>query len=513
MKKNILTLLLVSMGVVASAQTEYDALRLTQTDLNGTARYMSMGGAFGALGGDASALKDNPAGLGVYRSSEISATVNTAVQGTNATWYGTDSKEDSYKLVFNNIAYVWAVPMWQDKTEGLLSSNFSFAYNRNHNFNRKMNANGVTNSSFTDFLSNFTNGLTESALQLDNNPYNNTNVPWLSVMGYQGYLISPVSESSTNWESAFGQTQAPATSSYISETGYDNDYSFGWGGNWNNKFFLGANLNFSDISYTLKETLTEDFGNIGNFDLLSYLHQEGMGINLKVGAIYLPTNNLRLGVAVHSPTFYSISETNYADLNYDNPAYDTPTTNAIGTEQSPSNTQDFNVRSAFQAQFSAAYLFGKSGLISAEYNFVNYPGMRLSDSGGDSKAFLPENNGMSYVMRNGNVLKLGAEVKLDPTLSLRAGYALYTGVTNPNYTEGKALRLNSVNTNTEYFNQYDSNYATFGMGYRQPGWFIDFAYALKMQKEDFYPYQYSALKPAIVKTNTHNILVTLGFKL
>lgn len=79
MKKNILVALLAAASTLAFAQTEYDALKLTQTELSGSARYMAMGGAFGALGGDATALKDNPAGLGVYRSSEIALSLNSMI--------------------------------------------------------------------------------------------------------------------------------------------------------------------------------------------------------------------------------------------------------------------------------------------------------------------------------------------------------------------------------------------------------------------------------------------------
>lgn len=130
MKKNILVALLAAASTLAFAQTEYDALKLTQTELSGSARYMAMGGAFGALGGDATALKDNPAGLGVYRSSEIALSLNSMIQNTTSTWGSTQSTEDLYKTKLNSFSYVMTMPRWEEKSSGLLSSNFSFTFNK-----------------------------------------------------------------------------------------------------------------------------------------------------------------------------------------------------------------------------------------------------------------------------------------------------------------------------------------------------------------------------------------------
>ena len=198
MKKNILVALLAAASTWAFAQTEYDAFKLTQTELSGSARYMSMGGAFGALGGDATALKDNPAGLGVYRSSEIAVTLNSMIQNTTSTWNSTQSTEDLYKTKLNSFSYVMTMPRWEEKNSGLLSSNFSFTFNRLQNFNRKVSANTTGSSfSFTDFLAAFSEGysaadLSESTAYPD--PYENSNNAWLSVLKYQNYLINPLAD-------------------------------------------------------------------------------------------------------------------------------------------------------------------------------------------------------------------------------------------------------------------------------------------------------------------------------
>jgi len=516
MKKNILTVLFAVINLIAFAQTEYDALKLTQTDISGSARYMGMGGAFGALGGDATALKDNPAGLGVFRSSEIATTVNMMVQNTNAIWDGTSFKENINNLKMNNFSYVMASPRWDEKNSGLLCSNFSFTYDRLHNFNRKINAQAsLSPYSITDFLAAFSDGYSKEALMesdAQKDPYLNPNNAWLSVLGFQNLLINPLA--GNKWASVLNKDEKVSPSSYISESGALNEYGIGWGGNFNNNLYIGANLNMEDLTYYLTSSYGEKFANGGGLNMKTKLVQTGVGFNLKLGVIYLPTNSLRLGVSVHTPTFYSISESSNVDLQ----------TSETSNPYLPLSdyTHDFKVQSAFQAQASAAYLFGKKGLISAEYNFVNYPGMRLGTDNGDDQYFQDYNQSMGKVLKNSQTYKVGAEFKLSPSFALRGGYAIMTAATNPDYKQGKSLILNTANTNTEYFSQYDTKYLTCGFGYREAGWFIDFAYALKTQNEDMYPFQIlesksnvitNVVTPASVKTNTNNILVTLGIKL
>ena len=317
MKKNILVALLAAASTLAFAQTEYDALKLTQTELSGSARYMAMGGAFGALGGDATALKDNPAGLGVYRSSEIALSLNSMIQKTTSTWGSTQSTEDLYKTKLNSFSYVMTMPRWEEKSSGLLSSNFSFTFNRLQNFNRKVSANTTGSSfSFTAFLAAFSEGysaadLSESTAYPD--PYENSNNAWLSVLGYQNYLINPLADN--KWSSILSEGEKVNPSTYLFETGSVSEYGIGWGGNINNNLFLGANLNMQDLSYSVNSSISESFTQGGGFDLTTALTQSGVGFNLKLGAIYLPSNNLRLGVSFHTPTIYSISEyTNVKDF-------------------------------------------------------------------------------------------------------------------------------------------------------------------------------------------------------
>lgn len=502
MRRNIFIIMLLAVGIGVFAQTEYDALRLSQQDIHGTARYMSLAGAMGALGGDASAVKDNPAGLGIYRGSELTGTLNAAIHSNNTIeWLGKKSfQETGSKLSFNNLTYVLALPMYEGGS--LVSSNFSFSFNKLYDYSTSFSIMGnLYPISFTDFLAGYSSRDIPGDIS-----YGNINMPWLTVLGYDGYLIN---EDGPNFTSILGEGEQVTPSYSIDQRGSASEFSLGWAGNFNNNFFLGANFNIKSVDYAMSSTYTEDFQDGNGYDLVNTLRQSGLGVGLKLGAIYLPTNNLRLGLAFHTPSITYFNEESYADLH---------SSFIPSSEKNPAltetNLQSFNLWSPLQAHFSAAYLFGKSAFISAEYNFINYKGARLGSNSESVQQFGGINAAMKDVVNDVHVFKLGAEYKVNPSFAVRGGYALFTPATNEKYEDGKLLVGNSVNTNTEYFNQtQNTNYLTLGLGYREASWFIDFAYALRMQKMDFYPYQFKELEAARIDNKVHNIVFTLGLRM
>ncbi len=505
MKKNIIALLFVGFAGLMSAQTEYDALRLSQTDLTGTARYMSLGGAMGALGADASATKDNPAALGVYRSSEMSATLNFSLRKINPIeWQGkTSIQEGTSSVGFDNLSYIMAFYQG-DSQSGLVSSNLSFSYQKLNNFNKTFQIKGAgSTNSFTGYL---------AAYSSPNPPikgdvsYQNYDMPWLTVLGFDGYLINIAGQ---NFESLLKPGELVDPAYEFNQSGELSEYSIGWGGNYNNNLFLGVNMNVRTLEYQLSSTLTEDFQGGGGFDLVNKLTQTGLGANAKFGVIYMPTNGLRLGLSVHTPSIMYFNEESYADLH----STEIPS-NEKNPATTPVNSQAFNLWSPMQVQASAALLFGKRGFISGEYNFINYQGARFNKNANSVQNFGDINFAMKDVLNNVHVLKAGAELRVTPNFALRAGYATYTPAVNSAYNDGKLLVRNSVNTNTEFFNQnYNTNYITLGLGYRTSSWFFDFAYVMRSQKEDFYTYQDRALRPALIEHKTNNLVFTAGLKM
>jgi hypothetical protein len=521
MKKSIIAIAVLFSCTYTIAQTEFDALKYVQTDINGTARYIGMAGAFGALGGDASAIKDNPAGLGIYRRSELTGTFNTLMQSSTATWNKGSSIDDLYRVGFNNFSYVIASPTHnaENGNKGLLSSNFSISFNRLKNFDKSMYIKGSSQtSSMTDYLADLTTGISESNLQSSdsNNPFNNIKVPWLSVLAYEGYLINPAA-GINQWTSLLNPGETVTPTYKLFEKGYLDEYSLGWAGNFDNELFLGATLNLKSLNYSAFSNYSETFYGTGNNDggsmsLKDTIITKGSGINLKLGAIYCPTDYLRLGISVHTPSVLILTDNYYTKLDFNTAKDGYITTPGDGYS-------NYQIQSPFQFNASAAFIAGEKGLISVEYDFANYNGMRLRSDVGDAQSFDLENNAIRTNINNVNTLKIGGEYKLTKNFAIRAGYANSGASTLLN--AAKEIRPNTLRTDLEYFRNNKTDYFTAGLGYRESGWYIDCAFMNKRLDETFFPYNSNtisannptlAVVPASIITTNNNLVVTLGFK-
>ncbi|MDR3704556.1 MAG: hypothetical protein P4L28_01450 [Paludibacteraceae bacterium] len=506
--------------------SEFDALKYSQPDITGTARYMSMGGAFGALGGDASSIGLNPAGLGVYRSSELSITSGVVHTTTSADWNGKNGTEDKYTIPLNNLTYV--ISYSNNDKEGLVSSNFAFSFNKIKNFDRNVYVKGgQQTSSLTNYMAGLSSGLSGGTVSTNNNSFNNTNVvPWLSILGNETYLInSGTGSDTTKWSGTNTGGYVRPTYS-LSEEGYINEWSLSYAANISNKLYLGAYLGILDLNYDATTRYTEDFATSGNgFTLVNNYHTDGTGINLKVGAIYRPTSSLRLGLSIATPNFLSLTSRSYASISS---STDSAASASIST---PKTSSDYEVQGPVQYNLSAAYTFGKLGLVSVDYGLADYSGIKLHDNNGNSSSFIAENQGASNYLKNVQTLRVGAEFKVDDQFSIRGGYALVTSATKDDAL--KLLRWNTTTTDPGFLLDDKTNYYSLGFGYRNSnGWFIDFAYQLKVCKQNYYAYgtttdsslsDYNAsdryayatsnlLEPAKITTKNNNFILTLGCK-
>ena len=515
MKKTILAIVVILNCSFIIAQTEFDAMKFVQNDINGTARYMSMAGAFGALGGDVSAIKDNPAGLGIYRSSEMTGTLNMMSQSSNSIWNSSTGTDKLNGFGFNNFAYVKANPTYlsESSNTGLQSSNWSFSYDRLKSFDRNSTIkSSPENSSITDYMAYFTGNINSNELTAANDPYNNTNIPYISEVAYQGYLMNESTNSSgqSSWSSLLGANEQVVPTYNIQERGYIDEYSIGWAGNFSNSFFFGASVNLQSISYNMNSQYSENFGAGGGMTLSNTLTTSGAGFNLNVGAIYHPIDMLRLGVSVHSPTLLNLTDNNYANLDY----FLTSSNN--GNFSTPEAYNSYMLLTPWKFNGSAAIIIGTKGLISAEYDYSLDANTMFLDQNGNYQSYSDENAGIKTMLQNVKTLKIGAEYKLNTNFSLRAGYARMTAETNP--LADKLMRYNTTRTDTEYFINNGANYVTAGIGYHQNNWYIDLAYINKTLSETFYPYNTNdksityKVNPASVSTITNNLAVTFGFK-
>jgi hypothetical protein len=306
-------LLLLSSGMLL-AQGEMDAFRFSQSDLNGSARSMSMGGAFGALGGDMSAMSHNPAGLGIYRSSEVQTTMNLNSTKADATWTGNQNNINKTRFNFDNFSYVGYFPTGNDA--GIKAWNIGIAYNKVKDFNRSYRAIGNPNNSMADYVASWASnaygkdgGIPENQLILTNSydPYRNRDLDghWLSILGYESGFFGAKYDFSDVYHSAYGQwrnsTWIPSspnqTTLRIGESGSINEYNFSLATNISDFLFLGATLGVTSIEYRMSSWHEESFGERDYLKLGNSIETEGTGFSINVGAIIRPVDQLRLGVA------------------------------------------------------------------------------------------------------------------------------------------------------------------------------------------------------------------------
>lgn len=543
------------------AQGEMDAYKFSQYDLNGTARYLSMGGAFGALGGDISAMRTNPAGLAIYRSSEIVTTVSLSSIKTKTDWLGIGMDDKKTRFNFDNIAYVGYFPTGND--EGIIGWNVGFSYNRVKNFNRQYRmGRGAGGNSLSDYLAGYANlgidpttgkGLTGNDLwEAEGGSYNPyLSQDWLPTLAYNAGLIDTNNKNQAGtFYSTFGYfddqhnwqpLEIQSADMFVSEKGAIDKYDFSFATNISNRFFIGATVSVTDIDYSTSSIYDENFGYFNaeaekdNFrDQLywdNYASMNGTGYSFNLGVIARPTDFLRLGIAYNSPTWYKMTTYYSAEAGafvYDyfkdkqNPVAPNNPDMDWETNTPTDFYTEYKLRTPDKWIFSAAAILGQNALISVDYELTNYKSMHLQDRDGYDQE--GDNELIKRDFRTSGMLKVGAEYKVTPQFAIRVGGAWQNSPNQDHmkYSEtGSVVEVLPVGTRTAYTVDHHINYYTVGLGYRfTPNFYVDLACVYRMQKEEVYPFPHLISDgnvlvesiPATLKTNTTKVALTLGYK-
>jgi long-subunit fatty acid transport protein len=507
MKKILLTAFTIA-GLISIASAQYvdQALIFSQQYFGSTARSKAMGNAFGALGGDFSSLSTNPAGIAVYQKSEVSFSTNLLNQNNTETTYQGQSAEDhSSNFSIRNFGYVFSQPSAPNNS-GMVSFNFGVGYSRINDFHQNI-ATLASNSPYSrmDAFAQNTNGINSSDLLQENNPYQNPNVPWESEMSWQTYLID-VSNPDANgmgnqYQSILFQNELVNQYESINREGYINEYPLSFGANFNHKVYVGATFGMEDLYYSESKTYSET-GDWGRFDYLNYASTRGFGYNFKFGVIYRPTAGLRLGAAIHTPTWYDIHET-YNSVMSSNLQNVSAAADGSHSEPTPIGDYDYKFESPTRFIGSLAYMFGTKGLISFDYEYVNYSNANLRH-GRDGYNFSSENQEISNIYNPVSNIRIGGELRANDALSLRAGYELFG---NPyKSTIGGIPQPNS---------DYSFSTINGGLGYRIANVNLDLSYSYGNRTNYMYMYQISGVDVSPVKYHSaiSELVFTIAFKL
>lgn len=529
-------------ATLASAQGVTDALQYSKTDIVGSARYMGMAGAFNALGGDITTLSQNPAGIGIYRSSEVVATLDlggvettSEVPANALSITGPALKNSKFNIGCNNLGYVGT--FMTGNRSGLISFNVGFAYNRQAYQKRryKITQNEMRNG-LSDYIADRTNawasanqGSSPSDLSIPENidkydPYYDSSAPWISILGYNSYVINHVTSTDGNYYTGLYPNESVGIGGDLnmSETRRIDEYTFNVGGNFSNIVYWGLGIGISDLNFEQRISYDEYYWQAGNpqsssnyqnFRLNNYLNTSGTGVNVKLGVILRPTNSLRLGFAAHTPTWYSMTDSYGADMqSFNVKELNNANSSRINT---PADSWDYKLRTPWKFQVGAAYILGKSGLISFDYERVDYTYLNLQDEDGYSESYAYTNADIKNQLRGVNTFRVGTEIRLSSVTSLRLGYAnqssAYTNAVKNNESE-----IYVSGTVPNYVIDRGSQYYTGGLGYRIGSVFVDMAFVWKENRQDAYLFPnvngYVTSERSRLKTSSYKFLLTMGYK-
>ena len=517
--KRIIIFLSCALCIVhcAFSQGLMDASRMANTDIMGTARYMSMAGSMGALGGDPSAVLDNPAALGIYRSSELSFSLNATPSVTLATSPTNAVKQNDFFFNFNQLSYIVSLQTGRDR--GYVSSNFSFTYNRLKDFHRQTSVAANGTPSMTNMIADFTNGFYPSEIHEDN-----LYAPYLSILGYQGYLMDPMNPDSMYYYPYASTTNRLAYKN--EESGRIEEYNFSYSANVGHYLYIGAGIGLQTLNYQLISYSGEMYDNGASATLKNVFNTSGVGCNLRLGVIVRPTSWMRVGASFQSPTWYSLSDSYYAKITGEG----TSAEYSVVEYSTPTSRSSYNFNSPLKAQASVGFVIGKVALINVDYLYTHNRGMKFKGEPSDylfaEPEFVYENKEIKDYSLSTHTIKAGAEFRIASQFSFRAGAAYRT----PNLTDNATRTLldNTTRTDMEVFVDKGMFYASGGFGYRYNGFGIDITYAYSQQNQAFSPFQQGAeilgngyfgvnnplpqTHLANIKTMRHNAVLTILYK-
>ena len=494
---------------VAVAQETYENTKLIDNDLNGTARYVGMGGAMEALGADLSTIGTNPAGLGLFRKGKADLSFGLVNQ-TGMNKFNSLSKTN---MSFDQIGVVFNL----SKTPNA-SFNIGFNYHKSRNFDQLLNATNTLNNASQNKLTyqKYRNqvfkerkDLTYSqldALYMDNLLYDNRTKKYYNFPA-TGYLYNQENK------------------------GYIGEYDMNLSANLNDRVYLGLTMGIHDVHYKGYAEYTENFvpnaNNIPGLTLNDSREITGTGFDVKLGAIVRPMaeSPFRLGAYIHTPVWYDLTTSNYTVL-------------TDGTARpNVGETYDFRVNTPWKFGLSAGTTLADRIALGATYEYAAYNAMqtRIKDGGTydwyygtyyeSSHNDRAMNNHTEDALKGQHTLKLGTEARITDHFSLRAGYNYLSAL----YKDAavKDGSLNSPGTyyasSTSYVNWKDTNRFTFGLGWNVWRFDIDLAYQYSQQNGTFYPFmnyhegsapsvEDNIANPTQVNNKQHQLLLTMGYK-
>jgi (2Fe-2S) ferredoxin len=503
MKKHTLMIGMFSLGMlVSNAQSVADGLLFGQQENAGTARFRAMSGAFGALGGDLSAMGINPAGSVVFNNHFASISLTNYNRQNNNTFNENQLSSKDNDLGVNQVGGVMIFSN-QNKKKTITKFSLGLNYDTTRSYDDRLAYNGSSSNSIADYFLGFANGIAVDNFQLRGDESISGLYRFLGedfgfgaqqgFLGYQSFLIDSTDNAdplNTNYVANTGT--GSFTQNYdIINAGFNGKVSFNGAIEIKEKLSLGLNLNSHSINYQTTTRFREGNTNadaiVSNAQFINNLDVQGNGFSFQLGAIAKVTDELRLGATYESPTWYTINETNTQEI----AATHLENGNSVTEIISPDVVNIFapyNLRSPGSVTGSIAYIFGEKGLLSVDYSIRNYSNLRFSPA--NDPVFIDNNAAINNNLTSAATLRIGGEYRIE-RLSIRAGY------------RNEASPYENKNI------QSDVNGYSFGLGYTWGSTIVDLSY--DGSDRDMNQQLFTGVGRTAVTMN--NVTLTLGFNL
>ena len=512
--KKILLIPALLLSSFIYAQIPEDVLRFSNYSQNGTARAMAIGGAMGSLGGDITALFVNPAGMGNYKTGEFVFTPGFLMNNNKNNFRNTESKNKQNSFGLGPIGFVFGGASRYAPTT---SHAFSLAFTQTANFNNSTQYNGLNNLS--SYSEQWAEQIGKSGQTLDgvlNDPrYAFGAAPALYTYLVDTFRVNGGVQVRSLAENILDAGQALKQQYSLETKGGKYEVALGYAVNKNDKFLFGFSVGFPIINFTSSTKFTESdtsSNTMNRFNSFTYTDDyttKGAGVNAKLGIIYKPTEHIRLGFAVHTPSYMvSLTDTRSTSLNANTENYEGihNVTSSTFTNNQPGQSK-YSMLTPLKVMVSGSYVFREienvkkqKGFLTADIEYVNYKGSSFYSANeaptqDEKTSYIQLNNVIKDQYKGNFNFRLGGELKFN-TIMTRLGFAYYTNPYKNTEIKSNKMLLSG------------------GLGYRNKGFFIDLTYVHAINKDVSFPYRLEdrANTYANLKDQRGNIIASIGFK-
>jgi len=493
--KKILFVVLLGSSLSAFAQDPEDILRLSWFAPNGTPRSNALGGAMGSLGGDMSSSHINPAGLGFYKSSELLFTTKFSNKSNSIDYFNSNSTISDRKFNFGNIGIVLADGQ---KKNNWTSTAFSISYTQIADYNNHYSFGGK--NTYSSFSEKFADQLYDSESSLTDAQQN---FIYGSSLAIHSKIVNPIYDANgniTDYRTAIPIGAINQNSDVVTSGGY-NELAIGWGGNIEDKLYLGASLTMPMINFSKSNY----FGEEGYFDFYENTSSKGFGLGAKLGVIYKAEPYLRFGFTYHTPQFINFRDA----INSEMVSNQFP--NGLSSYDLMNNYQninyplsyDYSMATPSKVIVSSSYFFANPtkptqplGFVSADIEWINYAGTHFYSNDNDQDVVAYYNNlnaVVKNIYKNNFNFKIGSEIKLNGNWMARAGTAFY----------GSPYQDESLKASYWVLSG--------GIGYRTEKRFIDFTIMNTMMKDAIFPYRLSEKNSYYAAFKGNQLMFNIGY--